>query len=171
MGAVVGECLASRGTNPYNPLAFLAVQVCCYVVQSHLLLLNTEPLPQYKIVPGPPNPTSIAPQPQPCAASPTPFLSTTPLLPLPVLHLPPGSQVVVAESYARIFFRNCISTGELYPVETDLRLCQELKTGDDVEVSGEGKGGSCGAGRGPCIEKQLRVGRGKHERPGGKASP
>jgi 3-isopropylmalate/(R)-2-methylmalate dehydratase small subunit len=37
--------------------------------------------------------------------------------------------VVVAESYARIFFRNCMSTGELYPVETDLRLCDELKTG------------------------------------------
>lgn len=40
-----------------------------------------------------------------------------------------GGQVVVAESYARIFFRNCMSTGELYPVETDLRLCDELKTG------------------------------------------
>lgn len=45
-------------------------------------------------------------------------------------HSPPvGSQVVVAESYARIFFRNCMSTGELYPVETDLRLCEELNTG------------------------------------------
>jgi 3-isopropylmalate/(R)-2-methylmalate dehydratase small subunit len=48
-----------------------------------------------------------------------------------------GSQVVVAESYARIFFRNCISTGELYPVETDLRLCDELKTGEEVEVDME----------------------------------
>jgi 3-isopropylmalate/(R)-2-methylmalate dehydratase small subunit len=46
-----------------------------------------------------------------------------------VVLAPPGSQVVVAESYARIFFRNCISTGELYPVETDARLCDELKTG------------------------------------------
>jgi 3-isopropylmalate dehydratase small subunit len=45
------------------------------------------------------------------------------------LHLA-GSQVVVAESYARIFFRNCMSTGELYPVETDLRICEELKTGE-----------------------------------------
>ena len=45
-----------------------------------------------------------------------------------------GTQVVVAQSYARIFFRNCISTGELYPVETELRLCDELKTGDEVEV-------------------------------------
>eukprot|EP00879_Flechtneria_rotunda_P001782 GHRR01001946.1.p1 GENE.GHRR01001946.1~~GHRR01001946.1.p1 ORF type:complete len:216 (+),score=64.41 GHRR01001946.1:218-865(+) len=45
-----------------------------------------------------------------------------------------GAQAVVAESYARIFFRNCMSTGELYPVETELRLCDELKTGEDVTV-------------------------------------
>ncbi|GBF95157.1 isopropylmalate small subunit [Raphidocelis subcapitata] len=48
-----------------------------------------------------------------------------------------GSQVVVAQSYARIFFRNCISTGELYPVETDVRLCDELATGQDVTVDME----------------------------------
>ena len=30
----------------------------------------------------------------------------------------PAAQAVVAESYARIFFRNCVATGELYPVET-----------------------------------------------------
>jgi 3-isopropylmalate/(R)-2-methylmalate dehydratase small subunit len=45
-----------------------------------------------------------------------------------------GAQVVVAQSYARIFFRNCISTGELYPVETEVRLCDELRTGEEVEV-------------------------------------
>ena len=45
-----------------------------------------------------------------------------------------GATVVVAESYARIFCRNCVSTGELYPVETDLRLCDELTTGTEVEV-------------------------------------
>jgi len=48
-----------------------------------------------------------------------------------------GGTVIVAESYARIFFRNCISTGELYPVETDLRICEEIKTGDDVTVDME----------------------------------
>ncbi|KAI8463293.1 MAG: isopropylmalate dehydratase [Monoraphidium minutum] len=48
-----------------------------------------------------------------------------------------GSQVVVAQSYARIFFRNCISTGELYPVETDVRLCDEVVTGQDVTVDME----------------------------------
>ncbi len=40
-----------------------------------------------------------------------------------------GSQAVVAESYARIFFRNCVATGELYPVESTTRLCAILKTG------------------------------------------
>ncbi|KAI7836944.1 hypothetical protein COHA_009193 [Chlorella ohadii] len=48
-----------------------------------------------------------------------------------------GATVVVAESYARIFFRNCVSTGELYPVETDTRLCEELETGREVEVDME----------------------------------
>eukprot|EP00877_Chromochloris_zofingiensis_P014656 jgi/Chrzof1/9444/Cz04g03100.t1 len=45
-----------------------------------------------------------------------------------------GAEVVVSQSYARIFFRNCISTGELYPCETDIRLCDELKTGEEVTV-------------------------------------
>mmetsp|Transcript_14282 Transcript_14282/g.43135 ORF Transcript_14282/g.43135 Transcript_14282/m.43135 type:complete len:227 (+) Transcript_14282:151-831(+) len=48
-----------------------------------------------------------------------------------------GAKVVVAQSYARIFFRNCVSTGELYPVETDVRLCDELRTGQEVEVDME----------------------------------
>jgi 3-isopropylmalate/(R)-2-methylmalate dehydratase small subunit len=39
-------------------------------------------------------------------------------------------QVVVAESYARIFFRNCVATGELYPVETSERLCDIFSTGE-----------------------------------------
>lgn len=47
----------------------------------------------------------------------------------PPALLAAGAQVVVAESYARIFFRNCMSTGELYPVETDERLCDVLNTG------------------------------------------
>ena len=48
-----------------------------------------------------------------------------------------GGQVVVAQSYARIFFRNCVATGELYPVETDMRLCDALSTGEEVEVDME----------------------------------
>ncbi len=44
------------------------------------------------------------------------------------------ARVVLAESFARIFFRNCVSTGELYPCESVDRLCDILKTGDVVTV-------------------------------------
>ena len=45
-----------------------------------------------------------------------------------------GCQVVVAESFARIFFRNCVATGELYPYDSTTPLSNEIKTGDYVEV-------------------------------------
>src|ERR1043165_9111729 len=41
-----------------------------------------------------------------------------------------GCRIVLAESFARIFFRNCVSTGEIYPCESLDRLCDILKTGD-----------------------------------------
>jgi 3-isopropylmalate/(R)-2-methylmalate dehydratase small subunit len=44
-----------------------------------------------------------------------------------------GTRVVVAESFARIFFRNCVATGELYPVETLTRLLDAFVTGDEAE--------------------------------------
>lgn len=40
-----------------------------------------------------------------------------------------GVRAVVAESYARIFFRNCVATGEIYPLDSPARLCETLKTG------------------------------------------
>ena len=43
-------------------------------------------------------------------------------------------EIVLAESFARIFFRNCVATGELYPCECADRLCDVLKTGDVVTV-------------------------------------
>jgi 3-isopropylmalate/(R)-2-methylmalate dehydratase small subunit len=43
-------------------------------------------------------------------------------------------RVVLAESFARIFFRNSVATGELYPCEITERLCELLKTGDVVAV-------------------------------------
>jgi 3-isopropylmalate/(R)-2-methylmalate dehydratase small subunit len=46
-----------------------------------------------------------------------------------------GCKVVLAESFARIFFRNCVATGELYPCEIVNRLCDVLKTGDVVTVN------------------------------------
>ena len=41
-----------------------------------------------------------------------------------------GVEAVVAESFARIFFRNCVATGELYPYDAIERLCEKVKTGD-----------------------------------------
>src|SRR6202008_819565 len=43
-------------------------------------------------------------------------------------------EIVLAESFARIFFRNCVATGELYPCENADRLCDILKPGDEVTV-------------------------------------
>ena len=43
-------------------------------------------------------------------------------------------RVVLAQGFARIFFRNCVATGELYPCEITERLCDVLKTGDVVTV-------------------------------------
>ncbi len=45
-----------------------------------------------------------------------------------------GSKIVLAEGFARIFFRNCVATGEVYPCELTERLCDTLKTGDVVTV-------------------------------------
>ena len=43
-------------------------------------------------------------------------------------------EAVIAESFARIFFRNCVATGEVYPIESTQRLCDTFKTGDEAEV-------------------------------------
>ncbi|MBA0766223.1 hypothetical protein Gotri_015284 [Gossypium trilobum] len=45
-----------------------------------------------------------------------------------------GAKAVVAESYARIFFRNSVATGEVYPLESEARICEECKTGDVVTI-------------------------------------
>src|SRR5206468_2256639 len=45
-----------------------------------------------------------------------------------------GCRIALAQSFARIFFRNCVATGELYPCESLDRLCEVLKTGDVVTV-------------------------------------
>ncbi len=46
-----------------------------------------------------------------------------------------GIRAVVAETYARIFFRNAVATGELYPMESKTRLCDVFETGDEAEIS------------------------------------
>lgn len=46
-----------------------------------------------------------------------------------------GARVVVAEFYARIFFRNCVNGGYLLPCESTQRLVEQIRTGDDCEVN------------------------------------
>ena len=48
-----------------------------------------------------------------------------------------GCRVVIAESYARIFYRNSINGGYLVPLETAMRLVDEISTGDEVSVNTE----------------------------------
>jgi 3-isopropylmalate/(R)-2-methylmalate dehydratase small subunit len=46
-----------------------------------------------------------------------------------------GAKAVVAEFYARIFFRNCVNGGYLVPCESVERLVSQVRTGDDVEIN------------------------------------
>jgi 3-isopropylmalate/(R)-2-methylmalate dehydratase small subunit len=48
-----------------------------------------------------------------------------------------GVKAVVAQSYARIFFRNCAATGELYPWESEERLCARFETGQEISIDFE----------------------------------
>ena len=45
-----------------------------------------------------------------------------------------GVKAVVAGSYARIFFRNSVARGEVYPLESEGRLIDEFMTGDVVTI-------------------------------------
>lgn len=90
----------------------------------------------------------------PSAASPVPFVSpgaTSTSFPVVIAganfgcgssreHAPvalgaAGVQAVVAEYYARIFFRNSVATGEIYPLESEeTGIWKECTTGDIVTV-------------------------------------
>ncbi len=45
-----------------------------------------------------------------------------------------GIQAVVAEFYARIFFRNSVNGGYLIPFECKARLCDKVCTGDELTI-------------------------------------
>ncbi len=45
-----------------------------------------------------------------------------------------GATAVVAESYARIFYRNSVNGGYVVPFETPERLVDLVATGDEVEI-------------------------------------
>ena len=45
-----------------------------------------------------------------------------------------GVKAVIAESYARIFYRNSVDGGFLLPYETTVKLNDQIKTGDEIEI-------------------------------------
>ena len=45
-----------------------------------------------------------------------------------------GATVVVAEFYARIFYRNCVNGGYLLPLECEARLVDEIRTDDQCTL-------------------------------------
>jgi len=45
-----------------------------------------------------------------------------------------GAKVIVAESYARIFFRNSVDGGFVVPYDTPQKLNDKIKTGDELEI-------------------------------------
>ncbi len=45
-----------------------------------------------------------------------------------------GIEAVVAQSYARIFYRNSVDGGFLVPFESAERLVEQTRTGDEVEI-------------------------------------
>ena len=48
-----------------------------------------------------------------------------------------GVSVVIAEFYARIFYRNCVNGGYLLPCQSVGRIVDQVKTGDDCQVDME----------------------------------
>jgi 3-isopropylmalate/(R)-2-methylmalate dehydratase small subunit len=46
-----------------------------------------------------------------------------------------GIKAVVAEFYARIFFRNAVNGSYLIPLECVGRLCEKICTGDELQIS------------------------------------
>ncbi len=45
-----------------------------------------------------------------------------------------GCKLVIAESYARIFYRNAVNGGYLIPAECRTRLIERVQTGDELKV-------------------------------------
>jgi len=43
-------------------------------------------------------------------------------------------RAVIAKSYARIFFRNSVNGGYIIPFESEERLVEKIRTGDELEV-------------------------------------
>ena len=48
-----------------------------------------------------------------------------------------GVEAVVAESFARIFYRNSVDGGFFIPFETEVSVYQEIETGDELRIDVE----------------------------------
>jgi len=55
----------------------------------------------------------------------------------PVALAASGVKIVVAESFARIFFRNCLSSGQILPVQITKGICSYLKIGNELTLNFE----------------------------------
>jgi 3-isopropylmalate/(R)-2-methylmalate dehydratase small subunit len=45
-----------------------------------------------------------------------------------------GVQAIIAESYARIFYRNSVDGGFLVPIESPFKINNDISTGDELEI-------------------------------------
>ena len=45
-----------------------------------------------------------------------------------------GAEIVVAQSFARIYFRNSVNGGYLVPSETPVKINDEIATNDEIEI-------------------------------------
>ena len=52
----------------------------------------------------------------------------------PLAYAEAGIKCVIAEFYARIFFRNSVNGGYIVPLEAKERLVDKIRTGDELEV-------------------------------------
>src|ERR1700739_2540922 len=52
----------------------------------------------------------------------------------PIALAAAGIEAVIAEFYARIFFRNAVNGGYLMPFECGGRLCERVCTGDELRI-------------------------------------
>ncbi len=68
-----------------------------------------------------------------------------------------GASCVVAEFYARIFFRNSVNGGYVVPFETGERLVELIKTGDELEID-VGKGEMKNVTQGGRVHKLKPLG-------------
>jgi 3-isopropylmalate/(R)-2-methylmalate dehydratase small subunit len=53
----------------------------------------------------------------------------------PLAFAEAGAKAVIAEFYARIFFRNCVNGGYLVPLECQTRLVDLITTGNELEIN------------------------------------